>query len=386
MQIKIILIFFLILCFKSTLIFGQRINIKIFTESNVKSFIFSPVIGKYQIMSDSSIVITLTKNEIINLILVNDSIEIKTIDKKIGIYKNIYIKGIANANYAKVKCVLPLINQRLYDDDIQVSIQNNSFYLINNVDIENYVSGVVECEGGQKADIEYYKTQAIICRTYALENLNRHINEGYNLCDNVHCQVFKGKSLTNFDIPDATTATAGLVIVDSTLSLITAAFYSNCGGQTVSSEDVWLKPKSYLKSISDTFCIHQRSAIWEKKIPIVKWKQYLVSNGFAIIDTVPSIYSFYQLKRKTYYKINNDSIPLRKIRLDWNLRSTYFNITPVGSNLLFKGKGYGHGVGLCQEGAMNMSKKGYSYKEIIKYYYKNTNIVSMRALNFFKEP
>ena len=385
MQIRITLICFLILCFESASIFGQRVNIRIFSENNLKSFIFSPVVGKYQIISDTTTIITLSKDEVINLIQVNDSIEIKTIDKKIGVYKNILIKGIANVNYAKIKGVLPLINQRLYDDDLLVSIQNNSFYIINIVEIENYVAGVVESEGGQKASIEYYKTQAIICRTYALENLNRHINEGYDLCDNVHCQAFKGKSLTNLDIPEATASTAGLVIVDSTLLLITAGFYSNCGGQTVNSEDVWSKPKSYLRSITDTFCISQKNAFWEKRIPIVKWNQYLVSNGFNLNDTLYSIYLYTQPKRKTYYRINNDSIPLRKIRLDWNLRSTFFNVTIDGDNLLFKGKGYGHGVGLCQEGAMNMSKLGYSYKDIIKYYYKNTNIVSMRSLNFFKE-
>lgn len=384
MQIRIIFIGCLLFCFESTALFGQRLNIKIYTEANVKSFIFSPVIGKYQIKSDSSVIITLKKNEVINLILVNDSIEIKTIDKKIGVYKTVSLIGVANANYAKIKGVIPLINQRLYDDDILITIKNNSFYLINNVEIENYIAGVVESEGGQRADIEYYKTQAILCRTYALENLNRHVNEGFNLCDNVHCQAFKGKSLTNFDIPEATTTTAGLVIVDSTLSLITAGFFSNCGGETVNSEDVWLKPRSYLKSFTDTFCIHQKNAVWEKRIPIAKWKQYLINNGISISDSVFQNYTFTQWKRKTYYTIENDSIPLRKIRLDWNLRSTFFNISVEGGNLLFKGKGYGHGVGLCQEGAMNMAKSGYSYKDIIKFYYKNTHIVSMQALSFFK--
>ena len=382
---RFLLVYIVLLCFVIPLN-AQRLNIKILSEYNVKSFIFSPVVGKYQIMSDTTVIVTLRKNDVINILQNNDSIEVKTIDKKLGVFKRIYIKGLANANYAKVKCVIPLMQQRLFDDDLQVTISNHNFFIINNVDIENYVAGVVESEGGQKADIEYYKTQAILCRTYALENFNRHIAEGYNLCDDVHCQVYKSKSLSNFDIPEATLSTSGLVIVDSTLNLITAGFYSNCGGQTVNSEDVWSKSKAYLTSVKDTFCIHERNAKWEKRIPINKWRQYLLNNGFRFSDSLYSIYTFSQPYRAVYYKIYTDSIALKKIRQDWSLRSTYFNIQVEGDNLLFKGKGYGHGVGLCQEGAMKMSKLGYSYKDIIKFYYKNTYITSMSALNFFKEP
>jgi stage II sporulation protein D len=288
-------------------------------------------------------------------------------------------------NYAKVKCIIPALNQRLYDDDIQLSLWNNSFYFINQVELENYVAGVVESEGGQKANIEYYKTQAVICRTYALENLNRHLNENYNLCDDVHCQAFKGKSLSNFDIPEAVESTAGMVIIDSSLNLITAGFYSNCGGQTVNSEDVWLRSRAYLRSITDTFCLHQKNSVWEKKIPSYKWKQYLNSNGFSITDTSSAVFSFNQPSRKVYYKINGDSMALRKIRLDWNLRSTFFNIKADGQNIVLSGRGYGHGVGLCQEGAMIMAKRGYSYQEIIKYYYKNTTIVNLRSLTIFRD-
>lgn len=369
-------------------IFAQRLKIRAFSENYVKSLVFAPVVGKYNIYCDTVLITTLDKNEAVSIIQNGDSIDIKSLITKFGTFKSLNIVGVSNVNYAKVKCVIPSINQRLYDDDLKITVLNKSFFIINDVEIENYVAGVVESEGGQKANIEYYKTQAVICRTYALENLTRHIAEGYFLCDNVHCQAFNGKSLSNFDIPEATNKTSGLVIVDSTLNLITAAFHSNCGGQTVGSEDVWLKSRTYLKPVIDSYCINQRCATWEKTIPVEKWKQYLISNGFAV-NTYPndtSIFNFDQLKRKTYYKILNDSIALRKIRLDFNLRSTFFNVQFVNNNLIFKGRGYGHAVGLCQEGAMQMAKKGISYQEIIKFYYKNTYIVSLRALNFFKNP
>ena len=383
MRYIVITIFLNLLCYNN---FGQRLNIKILSDQTLTSFIFSPVVGKYHVLSDSIILYTLKKNDVINLSIQNDSIVLKTLDHKVGVYKNIRISGAAKTNYAKLKSVNQKSLQRLYDDDLIVSIENNKFFIINNVELENYVSGVVESEGGQKASLEYYKTQAVLCRTYALENFNRHILEGFNLCDEVHCQAYKSKSLSNFDIPEATSSTEGLVIVDSTLSLITAGFYSNCGGQTVNSEDVWSTSRMYLKSVIDTFCIHEKNARWSKNIPFDKWKAYLNANGIKIPDSEDNNYRFVQNSRLQYYRFNFDSISLRKIRTDWNLKSTYFSINKVGNEICFNGRGYGHGVGLCQEGAMKMAKLGYDYKKIIQFYYKNTFVVSLEALNFFRTP
>ena len=117
-----------------------------------------------------------------------------------------------------------------------------------------YIAGVSESESGKKDNIlEYYKVQAIICRTYALKNSGKHIKEGYNLCDQEHCQVYKGRC-TNPEILLAVSKTTGIIIVDRYNQPINAAFHANCGGQTLNSEDVWSKPLDYLKSVPDTFC------------------------------------------------------------------------------------------------------------------------------------
>lgn len=366
-------------------VFSQRLKIRIYSEINIKSFVFASSTGKYNVYNDTTLITTLNKDEALNILQNNDSVEIKSLSKNFGVFKSIKISGAENFNYAKIKCVNPNLLLRNYDDDFIISSLNNNLFVINDVEIDNYIAGVVECEGGPKASIEFYKTQSIICRTYALENLSRHIFEGYYLCDGVHCQSYKGKSIANVEILKASNSTTGLVIVDSTLKIITAAFHSNCGGETIASEDVWLTNKTYLRPVKDNYCIKYRNAKWEKSIPIDKWKQYLQSNGFKLFnDNDSSIYFFSQPNRKTYYKINNDSIPLRKIRLDFNLKSTFFDVTVLNKNIVLKGKGYGHAVGLCQEGAMEMAKLNYSYNDIIKFYYKNTFIVNLRTLEQFK--
>jgi stage II sporulation protein D len=81
--------------------------------------------------------------------------------------------------------------------------------------------------------------------------------------------------------------------------------------------------------------------------------------------------NFYQPLRKKYFI---DTLTLRKIREDFNLKSTYFNIATEGDKVIFNGRGYGHGVGLSQEGAIEMAKEGKTFTEILDYYYPNTKI------------
>jgi stage II sporulation protein D len=270
---------------------------------------------------------------------------------------------------------------------LRVFVKHGFLMLVNHVELESYISGVVESEGGSTAHLEYYKSQAIICRTYALANLNRHAGEGFNLCDGVHCQAYHNKSLKSDKIISATQLTRGLIIVDTTLNLITAAFHSNCGGQTANSEDVWLSKLSYCRSIQDYHCRSSRNAVWQKTISVKEWIEYLKNNGISVSENVTAQdFAFAQTSRKVNYTFNNQNIQLKKIRADWKLKSTFFSIEPSGSSIILQGKGFGHGVGLCQEGAMKMANSGFTYDQIIKFYYKNTYTISLRALEFFKEP
>ena len=167
-----------------------------------------------------------------------------------------------------------------YEDNLMITIHPYYHYmkLINNIDIDNYVAGVVESEVGKRPPVEYFKLQAIICRTYALKNIDKHKDDGFSLCDKVHCQAYHGKPKSDL-IKEAAIATNGVVIVDSDINLITATFYSNCGGQTANSEEVWKRPLYYLRTVKDTFCLHENNAVWTKRISKQKWTDYLIDHG-----------------------------------------------------------------------------------------------------------
>ena len=134
-----------------------------------------------------------------------------------------------------------------YSGDLQCFPDLGTLVLINISDIEKYISGVVRAEGGTGKNLEYFKTQAIIARTYMYKYFDKHTADRYNVCDNTHCQAFNGLSSDSL-LNEAALETKGLVILDKDSTLIISAFHSNCGGETSSSEDVWLSGQPYLKS------------------------------------------------------------------------------------------------------------------------------------------
>ena len=178
-----------------------------------------------------------------------------------------------------------------------------------------------------------------------------------------------------------------MVLIDDHVQLITAAFHSNCGGQTSNSEDVWLTSKSYLRSVVDTFCTTgTRHSQWRREVNKSDWVRYLKTHQESPVtkECLDSVaVCFPQDERQVVYA--GVDIPLKDIRNDWNLKSTFFSVNEEGETIVLTGRGYGHGVGLCQEGAMRMALYGKSFKDILHYYYEGINIVSIEALKFFLE-
>ncbi len=382
---KVVLNILLILLIGTSLS-AQSVRIGLFDKYQLKSVLISPVFGSYELTGDETFKMHLSNNSILYLTLVGKQIQVKSVNGVIGKFSKIDIQGTASFNTMRFKSDSPKLKAREYEDDFSIQLEKGKIQIVNTVNLENYIAGVVESEGGTKAEKEYYKTQSILCRTYALENFDKHKEEGFNLCDDVHCQAYKSRAKKSDLIVEATSLTKGLVIVDTSLSLITAAFYSNSGGRTSASEMIWSQPRSYLRSIVDTFSVGERNFKWVKSISFKQWVNFLKKNKFRLPSNITGYeFVFKDFQRKKYYKFKNDSVPYTEIRKAFGLRSSYFTISFENQQIIFNGRGYGHGVGLSQEGAMVMAKKGYNYKDIIKFYYRNVFIVSLRALQFFKD-
>lgn len=365
----------------------EIVNIKIFSQIKVQALTFSADAGTYSVWANGIEIVSTDKFPLIKFSYNNDSVEVKTFENVIGKYKRIKISSPNFVKSFRLKLILPDRKPRFYEDNLYISTEAGYLKCINEISLDNYIAGVVQAESGRRSFQEFYKVQAILARTFALSHLQKHVAENFNLCDHTHCQAYFGKT-TELDIMKAVTDTKGKVVVDDNLNLIDAAFHSNSGGQTANSEDVWGSRLPYLRSVNDTFSTKMPNAKWERKMAKEDWLSYLkLKHNYPIQDSNARwlALTFKQDSRKPYLEASNVRVPLKNVRTDLQLKSTFFSVVSVGDSVIFKGRGFGHGVGMCQEGAMRMAKLGYKYPEVINFYYQKTQLIDLHKLSFFKD-
>lgn len=377
------------LTFSFHLLFSQQVHIGLLRQFSIKQVTFSPSQDNYVVKVDSQYVDTLVPGETIKVSLAsNNQLKITKGDRVIGTFSTLALVSLKANSNLKVLSISPAVRERKYRDNFTVFNAGDRLTVINDVSMQHYLDGVVESEGGGNKPEEYYKVQAIISRTYAVKNVNRHQKEGFQLCDGVHCQAYQSMLRFTPEIEGAVKGTKSLVLTDSTGKLIDAFYHANCGGQTSESEYVWNQSLSYIHSFIDTFCVHTSQSTWVKRIPQADWKSYLVKQyGYPIQDSnyASSIYNFTQNKRMPFYKDAILGIPLRDLRTKFNLKSTFFSCHPEGDQVVLNGRGYGHGIGLCQEGAMNMASHGFKYDQILKFYFSGAQLVLLENLHYFNQ-
>ncbi|MBK7133727.1 MAG: SpoIID/LytB domain-containing protein [Bacteroidales bacterium] len=363
--IRIFIIFLLSVI--STLVSAQ-VKIRLFANQSPESAVFTVVEGSYSINTYHGGITPLSKGESLIISRFDGKLAVKTRNSTGYIADSVlFSEQTPEASFSlRINGQSPV--RQYYTGDLHCFPDLGTLVMINNCDVEKYIAGVVKAEGGSGKNIEYFKSQAVIARTYMYKYFDKHMQDKYNVCDNTHCQAFNGTS-TDTILNKAAMETHGEVILDQDSVLIISAFHSNCGGETSSSEDVWLTSQPYLKRVIDPYCLTSRNALWERSIALEDWVGYLRKSGFSGNSDDPSQFGFTQKSRLTTYKAGTFTVPLRTIRTDLNLRSTFFSVLPEGDTIKLKGRGYGHGVGLCQEGAMAMAAKGFDYKQIIDFYY-----------------
>ena len=359
--------------------FAQKIRIKILAGSTVNAFNFKVHSGRYQmkLISNTGQVIKVKDFQ-----TESPAYQLKLDSLQEG-QQVAFVSKDTNASFE-----VEVGGWKKYPGALKVKAVNGQLQLMNETELENYLPGVIEAEVGKHNPLEFDKLQAIICRTYALSNWKKHEPDSFNLCDQVHCQAYKGIGSSNL-VSKAVTLTKGEVIVDNNLNLITAAFHSNCGGQTANSEDVWALNSGYLRSVTDTFCKAMPNANWISDMAFADFCNYLQAKlGDQRLDSVglKAVFPFNAAhKRVVNFEFGALKVPLRQLRSDFHLKSALFAMELKGERIQFYGKGYGHGVGMCQEGAMHMAQQGISYKNIILFYYQNVHLVDDSVLHYLRE-
>ncbi len=382
---KTVFIFVVVFSFVAV---SQEMRIGLFRKSKIAKVEMIVEKGVYEIFNDTAIICRLQEGEKVLLSYLSANVQVTKSGVIQGVASSFRIVPLMQNSVMELAPIQPALKKRHYNDGFEVSLEATSLKLINVVDMNNYLSGVIESEGGGGRHMEYYKVQALMSRTYALKNIQRHKKEGFQLCDGVHCQAYHSKLKHTPTIQQAVEATSGEVLVDAKNELVTSYFSANCGGQTCDAAYVWNTSVPYLESFVDTFCIHTRQATWEKRIKKSEWDAYLNKEfgldklGYELGDLK---YNFTSDQRKAFYIHPSLGIPLRDLRQKFNLKSTFFSTRLEGVEVVISGRGFGHGVGLCQEGAMQMAFNGYTYQQIALFYFSNVEVIDYFRGNFFNQ-
>lgn len=287
--------------------------------------------------------------------------------------------------------LIPLIISQFFLNEIKKKEENFNEHTIKvkqvskneiiELDLEDYLIGVLAGEMPINFEEEALKAQAVVARTYALKRVKE--TNSYDVVDTTKNQVYLDNDRLvkvwgkNYDkniekIKKAITDTSHECIFYAD-KLIDALFFSTSVGMTENSEDIFPHNLPYLRSVSSS---------WDEKTsPVFKEKYTFKLDEFYELLKLPynknlkiektNVTSTGRIKE---IKINGVKFTGTKVQQLLKLKSNYFNIDKVGDIVKIETKGYGHGVGMSQYGANGMAKEGYNYLEIIEHYYKDVEV------------
>jgi len=299
-------------------------------------------------------------------------------DKILG--KEVWIKPERDSS-------LIMVNGRRYRGDILIFQQNGSFLeIINQLPLEEYLYGVIRAEISSNWPAAAVRAQAIASRTYALnkrnDSLKKNNEENYDLFSTVKHQVYRGVEAEDDKAREAVDATKGKVITYQS-EVATIFYHDCCGGHTASSESVWGKAFPYLKAKKENFCKGSPHYYWKFRIKRDNLEKIFKDNGFKIgkiYSIVPLTFDEGGRMQKLRINYSNGDIldlkgnDFRNLIGTDKLRSTLFEVKKENDYFIFTGRGRGHGVGMCQQGAKVMAERGFTTEEILKFYYPGTEI------------
>ena len=268
-----------------------------------------------------------------------------------------------------------------YLSNIMVRVKRSSGN-VESVPLEEYVVGVVAGEMPVSFELEALKAQSVASRTYVMKRLGG--NGEYDVVDTVSNQVYlddntlKEKWKDNYvsyinKVRQAVNETS-MECLEYDGELIDAMFFSTSNGYTEDSGEFFSTSLPYLKSVDSSYDKEVSSVFQDSKnISLQEFYERLgLSYQSSLKITDVSRTNSHRVKS---LKINGKEFSGKDVYYKLGLRSSDFEIELVGSNVVIQTKGYGHGVGMSQYGALGMAKKGYSYREILMHYYTGTTLV-----------
>lgn len=247
--------------------------------------------------------------------------------------------------------------------------------IINELPLETYLIGLIHGEINANWPIEVIKAQAVAARTYALYRKEQQKKMPYDLESSTLDQVYVGsKGKEDERVREAIAETEGEVLWY--LGLYPAYYHSCCGGQTEPVEKVWGRGE-ISQGVIDSYCLRSPQAKWELSLTNSDLLELFHKQGLEgkVLKTI-TLEKNEHSPRNALVTLETDQTTLfvkatdfRRIIGYEKLKSTWFDVTLEPERVVFRGNGYGHGVGMCQWGAYAMAQGGADYKTILEFYY-----------------
>jgi stage II sporulation protein D len=273
------------------------------------------------------------------------------------------------------------VNGKPYRGVTEVSFADKGVLVVNELPLEEYLVGLINCEISSAWPIEAVKSQAVIARTYAVNRKQARRDALYHLESSVIDQVYEGCEIEDSRARRGVADTSGQVLTYEG-SVIQAFYHSSCGGRTEASENVWGARLPYLAGVDCSYCLVNSSGVWEARLSLAEIEDRLKAAGHkvsGVTDIRPGARNARGRLKNVVVVSSRGDISLtgdqfRKSVGYGVIKSTSFTVKVAGGDASFSGIGNGHGVGLCQWGAKQRALDGFGYTEILSYYYPGTTL------------
>ncbi|MFC1594513.1 SpoIID/LytB domain-containing protein [Candidatus Omnitrophota bacterium] len=278
------------------------------------------------------------------------------------------------------------VNKRRYRGEIDIIRQKSiKLLVINRLNVENYIKGVLYHEVDHKWPLEAIKAQAVATRTYAYYQMDFMKRQDYDVTSDIYSQVYGGKTSEKLRPTIAVRRTRHEVLTYNG-KIFPAFFHATCAGHTEDASSLWDIDLPTLKGVRCDFCKKSPHCNWKRNLQLKDIQDKLLKHGLdiwlikdiKIVRRNPSgrIIDLRITDRKGK-SITMSGKDFRQIVGPNIIRSNDYEVIMKGYYVDFLGHGWGHGVGLCQWGANFMSRKGMSYRQILRFYYPQAEIVNV---------
>jgi stage II sporulation protein D len=278
------------------------------------------------------------------------------------------------------------VNGKRYRGWVELRRKKNGLLLvINDLDLEEYLRGVIAAEVPPDWEIEALKAQAVASRTYALSEKRRAGKRAYHILATVTSQVYNGVNGEYRKAVRAVRSTRGLILTYRG-KVISAFYHADCGGHTEHASEIWGIDVPYLKGVDCECQDIIKGGFWEKQMSVSRVSGALRRQGYRVNDisdmNIAGITPAGRVKKVIIGSSRGTTtIPagsLRDALGNTVIPSLFFELELLEGKAVFSGRGRGHGVGMCQWGAKEKAGKGHDYQSILSHYYPGTVLIRMK--------